>query len=188
VPGRPVLLGQADLPHRKTKYDLLMVESGRALVSVDARLPNKLVHEALAASQMPEFIGYETVHREVPYGVSRLDLMLEGDGPRCFVEVKSATLVHEGVALFPDAPTQRGRRHVEELTRAAQERKRAAIVFVVQREDAVAFAPNDEADPAFGQTLREAVKAGLEVYAYLCRVSRDEVMLDRPIPVVLQPS
>ena len=188
VSGCPVLLGKADLPHRKTKYDLLMVELGQALVSVDARLPNKLVHEAIVASQMPEFVGYETIHQEVTYGVSRLDLMLEGGGPRCFIEVKSVTLVREGAALFPDAPTERGRRHVEELSRAIQEGKRAAIVFVVQREDAVTFAPNDEADPAFGQTLREGVKASLEVYAYLCRVSRDEVTLDRRIPVVLQPS
>jgi sugar fermentation stimulation protein A len=188
VLGRPVLLRQADLPHRKTKYDLLMVKLGQALVSVDARLPNKLVHEAIVASQMPEFIGYKTIHQEVPYGASRLDFMLEGDEQRCFIEVKSVTLVHKGVALFPDAPTQRGRRHVEELTQVVQEGERSAIVFVVQREDAVTFAPNDEADPTFGQALQEAANAGLEVYAYLCRVSRDEVALDRPIPVVVQPS
>lgn len=188
VLGRPVLLRQADLPHRKTKYDLLLVRVGEVLVSADARLPNKLVHEAMAAGRMSEFIGYDTIHREVTYGASRLDFMLEEDSRRCFIEVKSVTLVHEGMALFPDAPTQRGRRHVEELAQAVQEGKRAAVVFVVQREDAVMFTSNDEADPAFGQALREAASVGLEVYAYLCRVSRDEVVLDSPIPVVLQPS
>lgn len=187
VSGRPVPLPKADLPPRKTKYDLLLVKLGQALVSVDARLPNNLLHEAIAASQMSEFIGYEAIHRGVPYGGSRLDFMLEGDERRYFVEAKSVTLAHEGVALFPDAPTQRGRRHVQELTQAVQEGKRDAIVFLVQREDAVIFAPNDEADPAFGQALREAANVGLELYAYLCRVSRDEVALDRPIPVVLQP-
>jgi sugar fermentation stimulation protein A len=187
VPGRPVLLRKIDLPHRKTKYDLTLVELDQGLVSVDARLPNKLVHEAIAANQLPEFTGYQAVHREVAYGASRLDFMLEGGKRRCFVEVKSVTLVCAGVALFPDAPTLRGRRHVGELAQAILEGKRAAVVFVVQREDAVSFAPNDAADPAFGQTLREAARTGLEVYAYLCRVSWDKVALDRPIPVTLQP-
>ena len=185
APGRPVLLRQADLPHRKTEYDLLLVRAGQILVSADARLPNKLVHEAIVASQMPEFIGYKTIHQEVPFGDSRLDFVLEDDEQRCFIEVKSVTLVCEGTALFPDAPTQRGRRHVDELTRALHQKERAAIVFVVQRDDAAIFAPNDEADPAFGQALRKAAKAGLEVYAYLCRVSPNEIALDRPIPVVL---
>jgi sugar fermentation stimulation protein A len=188
VSGHPVLLRQADLPHRKTKYDLALVELDRGLVSVDARLPNKLVHEAIAAGQMPEFIGYETIRREVAYGASRLDFVLEDDERRCFIEVKSVTLVCDGVALFPDAPTQRGRRHVGELAQAVQEGERAAVVFAVQREDATMFAPNDGADPAFGQALREAARAGVEVYAYRCRVSRNEVVLDRPIPVALQAS
>jgi sugar fermentation stimulation protein A len=187
VPGRPVSLRKIDLPHRKTKYDLALVELDQGLVSVDARLPNKLVHEAIAAYQLPKFTGYQAVHREVTYGASRLDFMLEGGEQRCFIEVKSVTLVRDGMAFFPDAPTQRGRRHIEELTQAVQEGKRAAVVFVVQRQDAGIFASNDEADPAFGQTLREAARTGLEVYAYLCRVSWDEIALDRPIPVILQP-
>ncbi len=188
VPGRSLLLRQVNLPHRKTKYDLALVELDQGWVSVDARLPNKLVHEAIAAGQMSEFIGYETIRREVAYGASRLDFVLEDDERRCFIEVKSVTLVRDGVALFPDAPTQRGRRHVGELAQVVQEGERAAVVFVVQREGALMFAPNDEADPAFRQTLRESARAGVEVYAYGCRVSRNEVVLDRPIPVALQAS
>ena len=188
VSGRPVLLRQVDLPHRKTRYDLVLVKVGQILVSADARLPNKLVCEAIVVGRLPEFSGYEIIHREVPYGGSRLDFVLEGDRQRCLIEVKSVTLVEEGLALFPDAPTQRGRQHVEELARAVQEGERAAIVFVIQREDAVAFAPNDAADPAFGQVLREAAKGGLEVYAYRCRVTPTEITLDRPIPVVLHGS
>ena len=188
VSGRPVLLRQVESPHRKTQYDLVLVKVGRILVSADARLPTKLVHEAIAAGRLPEFSGYRTIHQEISHGDSRLDLVLEGDRGRCFIEVKSVTLVEEGMALFPDAPTQRGRRHVEELARAVQEGERAAIVFVIQREDAVAFAPNDAADPAFGQALRQAARDGLEVYAYLCRVTPAEIALDRPIPVVLHGS
>jgi len=185
VPGRRVLLAAARTPGRLTAYDLLMVDLDGTLVSIDARMPSRLLYESLQAGQLGEFAGYAQVRREVTYGQSRLDLALEGgpDGGRCFIETKSVTLVEDGVALFPDAPTQRGRRHLGELARARAEGHRAAVVFVVQRDDAIRFSPHDEADPAFGQTLREAAQAGVEVYAYRCRVSEGEVKLDAPLPV-----
>jgi sugar fermentation stimulation protein A len=187
VTGRRVLLAAAQAPGRLTAYDLLMVDLDGTLVSIDARLPSRLLYEALQAGQVEEFAGYAQVRREVAYGQSRLDLVLEGgpDGGRCFIEVKSVTLVKEGVALFPDAPTQRGRRHLGELARARAEGHRAAVVFVVQRDDTIRFSPHDEADPAFGQALREAAQAGVEVYAYKCRVSEEEVALDAPLPVAI---
>jgi sugar fermentation stimulation protein A len=195
VPGRRVLLTAAQAPGRLTAYDLLMVDLDGTLVSIDARLPSHLLYEtlrqaqdeALQAGQVEEFAGYAQVRREVAYGQSRLDLVLEGgpDGGRCFIEVKSVTLVKDSVALFPDAPTQRGRRHLGELARARAEGHRAAVVFVVQREDTIRFSPHDEADPAFGQALREAAQAGVEVYAYKCRVSEEEVALDAPLPVAI---
>ena len=185
VPGRRVLLVAAQAPKRRTSYDLLMVDLDGTLVSVDARLPSRLLYEALRASRLEDFVGYAEVRREVTYGQSRLDLALEGgsDGGRCFIEAKSVTLVEDSVALFPDAPTQRGRRHLGELARAKAEGHRAAAVFVVQRDDAIRFSPHGEADPAFGQALREATQAGVEVYAYKCRVSEEEVALDAPLPV-----
>jgi len=187
VAGRRVLLAAAQAPGRLTAYDLLMVDLDGTLVSIDARLPSHLLYETLQAGRVEEFAGYAQVRREVAYGQSRLDLVLEGgpDGGRCFIEVKSVTLVKEGVALFPDAPTQRGRRHLGELARARAEGHRAAVVFVVQRDDAIRFSPHDEADPAFGQALREAAQAGVEVYAYKCRVSEEEVALDAPLPVAI---
>jgi len=187
VPGRRVLLAPVQAPGRLTAYDLLMVDLDGTLVSIDARLPNRLLYETLQAGRIAEFAGYAQVRREVAYGQSRLDLVLEGgpDGGRCFIEVKSVTLVKEGVALFPDAPTQRGRRHLSELARARAEGHRAAVVFVVQRDDAVRFSPHDEADPAFSQALREAAQAGVEVYAYKCRVREEEVALDAPLPVTI---
>ncbi len=185
VPGRRVLLAIAQAPGRQTSYDLLLVDLEGTLVSVDARKPDSLLYEALQAGRLMEFAGYAKVQREVPYGQSRLDLVMEG-GPasqRCFIETKSVTLVEKGVALFPDAPTQRGRRHLGELVRARAEGHRAAVVFVVQRDDARCFSPHDVADPTFGQKLREAAQAGVEVYAYKCRVNEGEVTLDAPLPV-----
>jgi sugar fermentation stimulation protein A len=185
VSGQHVLLAAAQAPGRLTSYDLLTVDLDGTLVSIDARLPSRLLYESLRADRLEEFAGYAEVWREVNYGQSRLDLVLEGgpDGGRCFIEAKSVTLVEDGVALFPDAPTQRGRRHLGELARARAEGHRAAVVFVVQRDDATSFSPHDEADPAFGQALREAVQAGVEVYAYKCRVSEEEVKLDAPLSV-----
>jgi sugar fermentation stimulation protein A len=185
VPGRRVLLRAAQAPGRLTAYDLLMVDLDGTLVSIDARKPSPLLYEALRAGQLEEFAGYSEVRREVTYGQSRLDLLLEGgpDDGRCFIEVKSVTLVEDGVALFPDAPTQRGRRHLGELARARAEGHRAAVAFVVQRDDATRFAPHDDADPAFGQALREAAQAGVEVHAYKCWVSEGEIVLNAPLPV-----
>ncbi len=142
----------------------------------------RLLYVSIRADRLEEFAGYAEVRREVTYGPSRLDLVLEGgpDGGRCFIEAKSVSLVKDGVALFPDAPTQRGRHHLGELARAKAEGHRAAVVFVVQRDDATRFSPHDEADPAFGQALREAAQAGVEVYAYKCRVSEGEVTLNAP--------
>jgi len=187
VPGRRVLLSAAQAPGRLTAYDLLMVDLDGTLVSIDARLPSHLLYEALQAGRLEEFAGYAQVRREVTYGQSRLDLVLERgpDGRRCFIEVKSVTLVKEGVALFPDAPTQRGRRHLGELARARAEGHRAAVAFVVQRDDTIRFSPHDEADPAFGQALREAAQAGVEVYAYKCRVSEEEMTMDVPLSVAI---
>jgi sugar fermentation stimulation protein A len=187
IPGQRVLLAAAQAPGRLTSYDLLMVDLDGTLVSIDARMPSRLLYEALQAGRLEEFAGYAQARREVTYGQSRLDLALEGgpDGERCFIEAKSVTLVENSVALFPDAPTQRGRRHLGELTRARAEGHRAAAVFVVQRDDAISFSPHDEADPAFGQALREAARAGVEVYAYKCKVSEGEVALDAPLPVAI---
>ncbi len=187
IPGRRVLLAAAQAPGRRTPYDLLMVDLDGTLVSIDARKPGPLLHEALQAGWLKEFAGYAQIRREVIYGQSRLDLALEGgsEGGRYFIEAKSVTLVEKGVALFPDAPTQRGRRHLGELVRATGEGHQAAVVFVVQRDDAVSFSPHEKADPAFGQALREAAQAGVEVYAYKCRVSEREVTLNTLLPVEL---
>ena len=185
VVGNVCWLRPARGEHRKTAYDLALVDIGDTLVSADARLPNHLVHRAFREGRLPQFADYLECHTEVTYGESRLDLALRGPSGTCFVETKSVTLVEDGAALFPDAPTTRGRKHVFSLMRAVAEGCRAAVVFVIQRDDAQFFRPHYDADPEFGQALRQAVDAGVEAYAYTCTVSLDEVRLADALEVRL---
>jgi len=182
--GRRVIVVERSGLHRKTRYDLIMAYLKDKLVSVDARLPGSLVYEALLRGALPQFNGYSFVRREATYGQSRLDFLL-GSVPPCLLEVKSVTLVREGVAMFPDAPTSRGLRHLRTLMEARREGYRAAVLFVIQREDADCFSPNDEADPDFGSTLREAALSQVDVYAHLCTLTEDEVQLARAVPIRL---
>ena len=185
VPGYRVLLKPRSGDHRKTQFDLALVDLGSSLTSADARLPNALVAEALELGSLPQFHGYPRVRREVTFGESRLDLLLEGPRGRCYIETKSVTLVIDGVGLFPDAPTIRGAKHMGSLSQAVAAGHRAAAVFVVQRDDATAFATNDEADPDFGVAFREALAAGVEAFAYNCRVSERAIDLSRRLPILL---
>ena len=185
VPGFRVLLKPRAGEHRKTRFDLALVDLGDALSSADARLPNSLVAEAIELGCLNQFAGYSGVNREVTFGESRLDLMLQGPNGRCYVETKSVTLVVDGVGLFPDAPTERGAKHMRSLDQAVVQGHRAAVVFVVQRPDAVAFAPHDTADPNFGSALRHSLSCGVEVFAYNCRVSEQSIELHSRLPVRL---
>jgi sugar fermentation stimulation protein A len=186
IPQRPLFVYPAPPnPARKTPYDLKLVQLPQAFVSIDARLPNPLFAEAVAARTLPEF-NCNVIQSEVRYGESRLDFRLMGPEGVCWVETKSITLVKNGVAYFPDAPTARGSRHLRELIRIANRGERAAVVFIVQREDATSFAPAVHVDPLFTETLQQAAKAGVEVRAYICKVNMDEIVLTRAIPVHLE--
>jgi sugar fermentation stimulation protein A len=188
VPGRRVLLLEQPGAGRRTGYDLNLVEMDGRWVSVDARLPNDLFSEALSEDRLPPFAGYPWVRREVSHGRSRFDFLLEAaNRSPCLVEIKSITLVQAGLACFPDAVTERGRRHLDELAAAVREGYRAAVVFVVQRDDATGMRPHDESDPDFGQALRAAARRGVEVYAYACRVEPGRVEMTHRLPVYLSP-
>ncbi|MCY4624496.1 MAG: DNA/RNA nuclease SfsA [Chloroflexi bacterium] len=207
-PGNLCYLTEMPGAHRKTRYDLSLVAidrpantairerpasyaasseppPNRTLVSADARLPNALVWEAWRDGTLPHLDGYPNARREVRYHDSRLDLLLESPDGLCYVEIKSVTLVQDGLARFPDAPTDRGRRHVTTLVRAVEEGHRAAAVFVVQRDDARALSPYDANDPLFGEALREAVAAGVEAYAFTCAVTRESIAIAGEVPVLL---
>ncbi len=184
VPGYRVLVKRTPAAHRKTQFDLALVDLGFTLSSADARLPNALVAEALEGRRLPEFQDYACIRREVTFGESRLDLMLEGPGGRCYIETKSVTLVENGVALFPDAPTARGVKHMNSLVSARSDHHRAVVIFVVQRGDANAFSTYDAADPAFALALRNALRAGVEAYAYRCTVTERDIRLAQRLPMV----
>ena len=186
APGNRVLLTPiAGAAHRKTRFDLALVDLGWTLASADARLPNALVTEALREGRLPQFRDYPQLRQEVVFGESRLDLRLDGPAGTCYIETKSVTLVNDGVGLFPDAPTIRGVKHLGSLGQAVAAGHRAAVVFVVQRADAQAFAPNDAADPAFGAALRQAVASGVEALAYRCRVTEQEIVLAEALEIRL---
>ena len=185
-PGRRLLLAPAPGEHRKTRYDLALVDLGHTLVSADARLPNALLAEALQRQALAPYAEFSKVRREVTYGESRLDLALEGPAGLCYLETKSVTLVEDGgVAMFPDAPTTRGVKHLHTLIEVAAAGHRAGAIFVVQRSDARCLLPYDTADPEFGQALRRAKSSGVEVRAYGCSVTPGEIRLADPIPVKL---
>ena len=185
TPGRACWVAPASGRRRKTAYDLRLVAYDSVLVSIDARLPNPLVAEALEGRRLEPFQASQQFEREVGLGGSRVDFRLQMPEGPLWLEAKSVTLVENGTARFPDAPTARGLRHVQELTEAASSGERAVVVFVVQRPDGGRFAPHDEADPAFGQALRRAAEAGVGVYAWTCRVTTDRVSIAYRIPVDL---
>jgi len=182
-PGARVLVAERS-GERKTRFDLLMAEEGSTLVSVDSRLPPVLVAEALAEGRLPELGEFHTLRREVRVGASRLDLLGHGARGSCLMETKSVTLVRDGVALFPDAPTSRGTRHLEQLRRATTEGCQAAAIFVIQRDDASSFSPLEEADPVFASALR-SISTTVQILAYGCRVCRDQIAIVGRVPVAL---
>jgi sugar fermentation stimulation protein A len=188
-PGNVVYLSYHDKPSRKLKYSWELVKVGRTLVGINTSLPNDLVEEGIRTGTITELQGYESIRREVRYGnrKSRIDLLLDEHAttPRCWVEVKNVTLVLERVALFPDSVTERGRKHLFELIDQVNAGDRAALVFVVQRKDCDSVGPADAIDPAYGETLREAITAGVEVYAYRAKVGTRKVELIEPMPLAL---
>lgn len=187
VPGSEALVLSAPDPLRKTPYTLKAVKYNGFWVSIDSTLPNRIVYDAVKSGALRIFSSIQEVRREAVYGGSRFDLFVrEASGRGCYIEVKSVTLVKDGVAMFPDAPTERGRKHLRELVEAVKEGYRGVVIFCVQRGDANVFSPNDETDPAFGDALRNAGRGGVEVHAWRCRVTDDgEPVLEREISVRL---
>jgi sugar fermentation stimulation protein A len=183
-PGRPVYLSQHDNPRRKLKYTWELIHMPTSLVGVNTLIPNRLVAETVSASGIPELGGYDTLRREVSVAPgSRLDLMLSnGDSECCYVEVKNCTLVDNGWASFPDAVTTRGLKHLNELIRLVKEGNRCVMFFLIQRMDARCFKPADHIDPAYGNGLRAAVAAGVEVLVYDTAIDLDGIQINHPIP------
>ena len=182
-PGAVVYLQKSDNPNRKTGYDLIAVEKGEMLINMDSQIPNYVAAEWLRKGSL--FPEGANIQMEKRYGNSRFDIYAEAGERKAFLEVKGVTLEVEGQARFPDAPTERGVKHVRELMGCVQEGYEAYLLFVIQMTGIQSFVPNWDTHPAFGSALQEAARAGVQILAYDCQVRPDEIVLDQPVPVLL---
>lgn len=181
--GARVWCQRAANPMRKTKYDLIAVEKNGRIINMDSQAPNAAAMEWLRGGGLG---ALENLRAETVHGDSRFDFSFTKDGRPCFLEVKGVTLETDGVCAFPDAPTQRGEKHLRGLIRAAKEGFGAYVLFVIQMAEVKCLCPNDATDPAFGKALRDAAAAGVCVLAMDCTVTPSEMVLRRPVPVALE--
>ena len=180
--GAMVWCQRSDNPNRKTKFDLITVRKGQRLINMDSQAPNIAVGEWLRNGGLGEI---SELKAEYKHGDSRFDFSFVKDGKRCFLEVKGVTLENDGVCAFPDAPTERGAKHLRGLTRAVQEGYGGYVLFVIQMADVKYLHPNDTTDPEFGKALREAATAGVQVLAMDCAVTEDTMEIRLPVLVKL---
>lgn len=188
IPGATVYLSVSDNPGRKTKYDLVAVEKMREglptlLVNMDSQAPNQAAEEWLGSSSL--FSKEAVIRREVVYGASRFDFYIEDGERKIFLEVKGVTLEQDGHVSFPDAPTERGVKHIQELVHCMKEGYEAYLLFIVQMKGITDFSPNDDNHPQFGEALRKAAAAGVRILARDCIVTAQAMVIDQPVPVLL---
>jgi len=186
IPGSRVFLSRCDKPSRRLCYTWELVEHDGTWIGINTGHPNRIVREAIEEGLIPDLRGYESIRPEVRYGEnSRIDLLLSGAAGRCYVEIKNVTMVEGDLALFPDAVTTRGQKHLKELMEVVRQGDRGVIFFVVQRADGKAVAPADAIDPEYGRLLRLAVLQGVEALAWQADVTPQELRLARALPLCL---
>ncbi len=185
IPGTTVYLEESDNIKRSTKYSLIAVEKGTRLINMDSQAPNKVVHEWLANGNLMK--DTVKIKPEQVYENSRFDFYVETPERKAFIEVKGVTLEEEGTVLFPDAPTERGVKHIKELCKCLQEGYEAYILFVIQMEGVGYFTPNDRTHKEFGDALRQASSQGVQILAMDCQVEPNSLNLKSSVPVKLVP-
>lgn len=184
--GCTVLLRKGTTPNRKTPYDLIAAYKGEVLINIDSQIPNKVVEEALINKKIEKLVNFNNISREKTFGNSRFDFKLQDDNENTyFLEVKGVTLEENGETRFPDAPTERGKKHILELIEIKKLGMGAGIIFLIQIDNVNKFSPNDETDPKFGEALRLAKKEGVDIFAYNCKVTEEEIELLNPVEIVL---
>lgn len=183
IPGTRIWVQRNDNPSRKTALDLIAAEKAGRVVNMDSQIPNKVAEEWIRSGHL--FEEPRLIRPETRYGDSRFDLYLENAESRMFLEVKGVTLEEDGVARFPDAPTLRGVKHIQELIRCREEGYRAGILFVIQMKGVRYLEPNDRTHPEFGEALRRADRAGVEILAVDCRVTPESILADARVDVRL---
>lgn len=184
VKGTTVYLEKSNNPERKTGYDLIAVlKNGKTLINMDSQIPNAVTEEWLRKGNL--FSKDAVIRREVTHNKSRFDFYIEEGGRKIFLEVKGCTLETDGIARFPDAPTERGVKHINELIDCVNEGFEAYILFVIQMKGIKHFEPNDITHKAFGDALRRAEKSGVKILAYDCIVTPDSIEIDKEVKVLL---
>ena len=183
LPGSQVFVDQNDNPGRSTKYDLVAVYKGERLINMDSQAPNRALCEYLREGRFMDDVTL--IKPEAKYGGSRFDFYVEAGSRKAFIEVKGVTLEENGAVMFPDAPTERGIKHLKELARCALEGFEAFVVFIVQMKGVDYFTPNFKTHPEFGAALAEAMSAGVSAAAFDCVVARDSMRLDSPVEIRL---
>ena len=181
-PGAEVWCQKSDNPNRKTKFDLITVRKGARLINMDSQAPNIAAKEWLQNRGLGEI---ENLRAETIHGDSRFDFAFTRNGKPCFLEVKGVTLENDGVCAFPDAPTERGEKHLRGLKQCVEDGFGGYVLFVIQMGDVKYLHPNDATDPGFGAALREAAAAGVKILAVDCTVTEDSMTIRKPVPVVL---
>ncbi|CAB1275134.1 DNA/RNA nuclease SfsA [Candidatus Nitrosacidococcus tergens] len=186
--GTKVYISKSNNPKRKLSYTLELIDIGTSLVGIHTGRANGIVKEAIAKEKVSELLGYEIIRQEVPYGKnSRIDLLLENPAAQqhCYVEVKNVTLREENNALFPDAVTVRGAKHLDELAKMCTKNCRSVMFYLVQREDCDYFSPANHIDPVYGEKLQFAIVQGVEVIAYSCQLTPQAIYINKPLPIRL---
>ena len=191
-PGWDVLLSHHDNPKRKLKFSLEMTHNGKTWIGINTSLPNKLGYHAVLDGEIKELLKYKSVKPEVKIGDSRIDLLcFNGDThktakEKCYVEIKNVTLLGENkTALFPDAVSERGQKHLKELIKIKESGIPSAMLYIIQREDVNKFSPAKEIDPEYAKLLEQAQKCGVEILAYQCSVNEEEVKIKKALKVIL---
>lgn len=188
IPGAKVIIRRSNNRERKTEYDLIAAYKNGRLINIDSQIPNRVVEEALKNKMVLRLKEFKKIEREKTFGKSRFDFKLsegQGEFEEYYLEVKGVTLEKDGIVSFPDAPTERGRKHLLELMDVKKSGRGAGILFLIQMEEAEYFVPNDVNDKAFGEALRGAALSGVDVFAYNCCVGEKNIELKTPIKVIL---
>lgn len=185
VQGTKVYLEKSNNPHRKTKYSIVSAYKGNKLINIDSQVPNDVVFESINSGKIDMFKDIVSLKREVSYGNSRFDLFFERENKKGFIEIKGVTLEVDSLSLFPDAPTERGKKHVDEMVKAVQEGYEGYIFFLIQMDDINFFTPNINMDKNFSESLLTAKKSGVKILAYNSIVTKDEIVLDKQVKVLI---
>ena len=185
IEGRKVYLQKASNPKRKTKYSLISAYKGTTLINIDSQVPNEVVYSSILSNKIEELTNVDFLKKEVKCGNSRFDLYYEKEGKKGFIEIKGVTLENNGISMFPDAPTERGIKHVLELTELKKEQYNNFIFFLIQMPDIKYFKPNEKMDPKFSSALKEAKDSGINILAYNSIVTRDEITLAEKVKIIM---